>query len=208
MNQEALDAMQKKVDNLTQENKALKEKENFIATIRKLAAANSEIIERLKQRKGKLIVGYNYQRAWTEADKLTVTEVPISVDIQPHLRIFQVTVQLHSIEDFFNDKLDYTCKNFADLERLNKDMLTVALKCALFEENAKSVLYFRQFVENFRRVSVGLEQLVRASVDVKSQRDQLQQKVNQINLILSTLPKTPQPADVSVAGTSDFPCNR
>jgi hypothetical protein len=204
---EALDAIQKDVDKLTQENRALKEKEDFIATIRKLATANSEIIERLKQRKGKLIVGYDYKRAWTEADKLTVTEVPISVDIQPHLRNFQVNVQLHSIEDFFNDKLDYTC-NFADLERLNKHMLTAALKCALFEENAKSVLYFRQFAENFQQVSVGLEQLVSASLDVKSQRDKLQQQVNQINQLLSMLPKTPQPADVSVAGTSDFPYNR
>jgi hypothetical protein len=168
--------------------------EMLLQKITALAKVNQEIINRLKQRKGNLITGFTYtgtfntaynsftyKRYDEEDPAFQLTEQPSVVNAEYFIRDFQMTIQLHTIEDIFNHNLNYNCQRFADLERLNRDMLRVALKYKLFGENAESTPYLRKFLENFEKIQVALGELETAVMDKQSIKETLQKRVDALN---------------------------
>jgi hypothetical protein len=158
--------------------------------IKAIAAVNNEIVERLKQRK-EVITDYSYNFTYSDyinsIPQFTLEENAHTETGEYYLKNFHVTVQLHTIEDIFNDKLDYNCKNFADLERLNRDMLKVSLKYELFGESEKSISCLKKFLDNFEQIQVGLGQLETVMFNKESKNDRLQKKVEKLNEILAEL---------------------
>jgi hypothetical protein len=125
----------------------------LLQKIAALATVNQEIIDRLKQRKGKVITGYNYnctpqlsifhmmaaRRYASMAERETLVnqlirtlqlspleEQPKILDAEVYIRNVTLNIPLHIIEDV--DRINYNCQRFSDLERLNRDMLRVARK--------------------------------------------------------------------------------
>jgi hypothetical protein len=117
----------------------------------------------------------------TSPPEFTLKESAITSEASKYLEGLEVTVKLNDIPDTFNDKLDFKCKNFTDLKRLNEEMLKVALKYELFGENDKSTPYLRKFLENFEHIQVGLGELETAMIDAKSSVGEIKKKVDDLN---------------------------
>jgi hypothetical protein len=65
-------------------------------------------------------------------------------------------IQVQPVEDFFNDKLDYSTHQFADLARLNKAMLPIATKYELLGSNPKVIAVLQKFKENYDNIHIAL----------------------------------------------------
>ena len=65
-------------------------------------------------------------------------------------------IQVQPVEDFFNDKLDYSIHQFADLGRLNKDLLPIATKYELFGSTPKAIAVLQKFKENYDNIHIAL----------------------------------------------------
>jgi hypothetical protein len=164
----------------------------MLQNISALVKVNQEIINRLKERKGNLNTGYKYVGTFNPAynshygryegdPAFQLTQQASTKNVEHYIRDFQVTIKLHTVEDIFNDKLNYNCQRFADLERLNTDMLRVAFKYKLFGENAESTPYLQQFLENFEKIQVALGELETVVMGQESYKETLQKRVDALN---------------------------
>ncbi|CAF1630320.1 unnamed protein product, partial [Didymodactylos carnosus] len=108
------------------------------------------------------------------------------------IRTWKDKIELTVIPDIFNDKLNYTCVNYADLVRLNKEMLAVVHKYELFGDGEKAKNEVNKFLENFQLIrDNGLKQIqkkltVRESSDLQI----LEKNVNNINSEIENMVST------------------
>ena len=93
---------------------------------------------------------------------------------------FALTETLKDIPDIFNDKLDFSCQNFIDIKKLNKEMLQIAMKYKLFDGSKSSLEVLGQFKENFELLQAGLEKLVKQLINKELTLD-MQHQINEIN---------------------------
>lgn len=72
---------------------------------------------------------------------------------------YREAVELAMIPDIFNDKINYSCRNYQDLKRLNGQMLLVARKYELFGESDKAHQEITKFENNFRLIQLSLQKI-------------------------------------------------
>ena len=63
---------------------------------------------------------------------------------------------LTPVEDIFNDKIDYSCKTFADIKRLNQHMKTVAAKFKRLRDGTEDIA---KFLKNYELLQVENNQI-------------------------------------------------
>jgi hypothetical protein len=88
---------------------------------------------------------------------------------------------LSPVEDFFNDKLDFKCLSFKDLDRLNTEILPVARKFKLFECSKGALDALRLFLTNYEVIQVLLGEIEAALQDQESQLEEHQERINKLN---------------------------
>ena len=96
------------------------------------------------------------------------------------MEISTVNVELEQIKDLFKDKIDYSCKKWSDLVRLNEQMLTVMEQYEMFGESKKAAIELQKFLKNFEKVQVGLGQIEQRMIPGKDD-------MKNINTIISTI---------------------
>uniref|UniRef100_A0A0G4HS00 Uncharacterized protein n=1 Tax=Chromera velia CCMP2878 TaxID=1169474 RepID=A0A0G4HS00_9ALVE len=144
-------------------------------TLRKVYSVmkvNAEIIHRLQQVGNKQVVlGWDLHVTFSSG-KFAVKQ--IATDAQTAQQIvsqFVPECELIPIEDLFNDKLNFQCRKFNDLARLNGEMWRVAKKYEMFEGSSRSEKVLQDWLENFNRLMVALgtleTKLQDATVDSK-----------------------------------------
>jgi len=103
------------------------------------------------------------------------------------------------IEDFWNDKIDYSCTTFEDVCRLNKELLRVAVKYRLLGGSAEATEVIEMILRNLECLQVFLGNLEENVQDQPSKFIDLNQKIETINKLLSdispSLHKCELPAD-------------
>ncbi|CAF0836104.1 unnamed protein product [Didymodactylos carnosus] len=85
------------------------------------------------------------------------------------------------IPDVFNDKLNYSCKTFADMVRLNEEMHAVVQKYELFGDSDKARKETWKFLDNFKMIEANLKQINESLLGEKSKLEDLKKKLNDIN---------------------------
>ena len=108
---------------------------------------------------------------------------------------FTFTKKLNEIPDTFNDKLDFLCKDFDDIKRLNKEMLNVAMKYKLFDGSKSSLEVLDQFKANFELLQVGLGELEQQLTN-KEMTSNIQHQINELNKLLLNISN--KEADISL----------
>ena len=101
-----------------------------------------------------------HQQRWLRAISTPVfgvAEVPVVEPSSTVLARLEFSLPIEAIPDTFNDKLDYTCRSYADLVRLVEGMLPIVNKYKLFGDapNVKGIL--QTFRANFDCILAGLE---------------------------------------------------
>ena len=96
------------------------------------------------------------------------------------MEISTVNVELEQIKDLFKDKIDYSCKKWNDLVRLNEQMLIVMEQYEMFGESKKAAIELQKFLNNFEKVQVGLGQIEQRMIPGKDD-------MKNINKIISTI---------------------
>lgn len=108
--------------------------------------------------------------------------------VQDAIGRWQNTITLAEIEDVFNEKLNYECKKYEDLRRLNRDMLTLANKYKRFGGGSDGLQCMRQLEENFRHIHSSLQKLYDwLQTSGRCNREEIQEQLNNINNQLQQL---------------------
>ena len=118
--------------------------------IKAIAKVNSEIIARVTEIR--VSMWEAYQAAKNGKMHATPAQLVHNLRVTTALRLLAPT-------DIFNDKIRYECASFADLCRLNVEMLTVAKKFAFFGETARAVAELQKFRTNLELVQTALGQI-------------------------------------------------
>ncbi|CAF1127374.1 unnamed protein product [Rotaria magnacalcarata] len=97
-------------------------------------------------------------------------------------------IDIYEISDVFNDKINYSCTNYQDLQRLNKDMLLAVRKYELFGDSDSAQRELSKFKQNFMQIQAALRQLSElittgGSGHLTSIREQLDNINNQLKLL-------------------------
>ncbi|CAF3121495.1 unnamed protein product [Rotaria socialis] len=97
-------------------------------------------------------------------------------------------IDIQEISDVFNDKINYSCTNYQDLQRLNKDMLIAVRKYELFGGSDSAQRELSKFQENFVKIQAALRQLSElittgGSGHLTSIREQLDKINKQLKLL-------------------------
>eukprot|EP01125_Pyxidicula_operculata_P001768 TRINITY_DN11600_c0_g1_i1.p1 TRINITY_DN11600_c0_g1~~TRINITY_DN11600_c0_g1_i1.p1 ORF type:complete len:391 (-),score=52.83 TRINITY_DN11600_c0_g1_i1:107-1279(-) len=158
----------------------------LINKIQGISNINKEAIARISEltKNNEIIVSYRY--TITESNSLYVlneqkTVIP-AIDIRDS---WKTQSTLCTVEDFFNDKLDYSCTSYQDIVRLNQSMLVVARKYRIFECTRDSLNVLEQFKKNFEELQIYLGEIEAMLENAKSKRDVIQPYVDQLNEAMS-----------------------
>jgi hypothetical protein len=103
------------------------------------------------------------------------------------------TIDLTSIPDIFNDKINYSCTTYQDLKRLNGEMLRVAQKYELFGDSEKAHKEIAEFENNFRIIQAALKRITElhrtgGSGHLANIQEQLDNVNNQIKALRTSYP--------------------
>jgi hypothetical protein len=101
-----------------------------------------------------------HQQRWLRAistPAFGVTEVPVVEPSATVLARIEFHLPIEAIPDTFNDKLDYTCRSYADLVRLADGMLPIVNKYKLFGDAPNVHGILQSFRANFDCILTGLE---------------------------------------------------
>ena len=95
-------------------------------------------------------------------------------------------VELIHLFDMFSLNIDYSCKSYADVCRLNEAMLTAAQRYNMFydDDSKKGRAAMRQFIENFITLQSTLGVVFRLTLDRPSQAQEISGVLLQINGLL------------------------
>jgi len=127
----------------------------------------------------------------TEKEKFfTLAEEKITARGASLLQSLTLNLNLIIIDDVFNDKLNYNCTSFEQIQYLNKAMLPVAMKYALFGDSEKAIAETRKFLTNFEILQTGLGQCEERLKDVDSNMEELRQKIQALNTKCTELDNT------------------
>ena len=113
-----------------------------------------------------------------------VTEVPVVEPSSAVLARLEFHLPIEAIPDTFNDKLDYTCRGYADLVRLAEGMLPIVNKYKLFGEAPNVHGILQSFRANFGRVQAGLERAHHAVQDPPSRLADVRARLEDANVAL------------------------
>eukprot|EP01124_Arcella_intermedia_P029521 TRINITY_DN6260_c0_g1_i1.p1 TRINITY_DN6260_c0_g1~~TRINITY_DN6260_c0_g1_i1.p1 ORF type:complete len:337 (+),score=95.84 TRINITY_DN6260_c0_g1_i1:70-1080(+) len=91
-------------------------------------------------------------------------------------RPFQITEEMN----FFNDNIDYTCRSFEDLKRLNNKFSTVSKKFSWLDSN-KSPPILRNFLENIEILQLLLGEVDELTLEKGMDVDPYGESVKRIN---------------------------
>jgi len=90
------------------------------------------------------------------------------------------TEQLHIVDDFFNDNIDYCCVNFEDVVRLNKEMARVGQKYRIFDCTQTALDVIQSFLTNLEIIQIFLGEIEASLQDSQSCLDELRQGSNKL----------------------------
>jgi len=161
----------------------------LLQKIQAIAKVNEEIITRISNKKS-IVVGHSYflGHQCTKTPQFFLQE---SKEMQDVNKVLQSWIPngatITPIEDFWNDKIDYSCTTFADICRLNKDLLRVAVKYRLLGGSADAIEIIEMFMRNFECLQVFLGSLEEKLMDHSSRFTEINQKVDQINQLLADI---------------------
>eukprot|EP01127_Copromyxa_protea_P000372 TRINITY_DN10304_c0_g1_i1.p1 TRINITY_DN10304_c0_g1~~TRINITY_DN10304_c0_g1_i1.p1 ORF type:complete len:148 (+),score=22.90 TRINITY_DN10304_c0_g1_i1:95-538(+) len=121
----------------------------LLQKIQALATTNPEIIEEFEEMltaQAEFVASYSYhvQGSWP---KFSLSEKTQKISVKDCCAAWSTTEKLVPVPDIFNDKLDYTCAQYKDIVRLNKEILPVARKFTYFDCSASALGALEQFRE-------------------------------------------------------------
>jgi hypothetical protein len=163
--------------------------EALLLKIRAIKTVNDEIIARVVAKK---MVKSAY--VYSVHPKLSggLVQYSADVEVRSFARDAVVTATpiapsaMQCVKDLFNDKLAYSLQSYADVVRLNEEMLPVAEKYLLLrEEPACGEL--RKFLTNYELLQVQLGATESALMDCISKEEVLQSAVKKVNDALKEL---------------------
>ena len=161
--------------------------DELMQVIESTAKANAELINKIDEMTGD-IEYVTYKISMADQKYLIANEKSETLAVQEVISQWRSTITLTEIEDDFNEKLSYDCKNYRDLQRLNRDMLTLANKYKRFGDGSVGLQCMRQLEENFRRIHSSLKQLCdRLQNHGWCSRPDIQEKLDNINNQLQQL---------------------
>jgi len=157
----------------------------LLQQIAALAKVNNEIIERLKSKiNANIIVGYKYtlsNNGRTE-NALSVSENKITEQASNILASWCPSENLIKLKiDYFNDNLDFSCDNFEDIIRLNKEMVRVSEKYTIFDCTESALDVIKNFKLNFETLHVFLGDIEQKFQDEQSRLEKLEKSASQLN---------------------------
>lgn len=123
-----------------------------------LAKSNDEIIQRIDSNARTTINLFTYVISSSNGI-YSVNERSQSQQGSRVVNDYRETVELTSIPDIFNDKINYSCKTYQDLKRLNGEMLRVVQKYELFGDSDKAHQEITKFENNFRLIQSTLKKI-------------------------------------------------
>jgi hypothetical protein len=105
------------------------------------------------------------------------------------------TIELTTIPDIFNDKINYSCTRYSDLKRLNQDMLRVAQKYELFGDSEKAHQEIGKFENNFRLIQSALKRITELLrnggggnlIDIRQQLDNVNNQIKALRTSYSNI---------------------
>eukprot|EP00735_Rhodelphis_limneticus_P002877 TRINITY_DN1394_c0_g1::TRINITY_DN1394_c0_g1_i1::g.19999::m.19999 TRINITY_DN1394_c0_g1::TRINITY_DN1394_c0_g1_i1::g.19999 ORF type:complete len:366 (+),score=42.94,TLD/PF07534.11/5e-19,Sec20/PF03908.8/5.8e+03,Sec20/PF03908.8/11,Sec20/PF03908.8/34,Cytochrom_B562/PF07361.6/8.4e+03,Cytochrom_B562/PF07361.6/0.15,FliD_N/PF02465.13/3.1e+03,FliD_N/PF02465.13/0.78 TRINITY_DN1394_c0_g1_i1:65-1099(+) len=157
--------------------------------ISQLAERNAALIKQLQT--AKPINQKSYDLTYNPnqpAPSFTAKQNTTTVQVDKWLLEAPISAQMIAIKDIFKDKIDYSCKNFQDLVRLNEAMLPVAGQYELFGESPKAAEELGKFLKNFELLQEGLTK-VQNQLDLAQQNslEEINSQLEQVNNILESL---------------------
>jgi len=163
-----------------------------------IAKLNDQKIEQIKNKQSsdvKIAYKYTFTTKKTvtvsarnhipTGDTFEITELPVTNTASSILSYWCPEKDLHRINDYFNDNLDYTCNKFADIERLNKDMVRVAKKFVIFDCTQTSLDVIQSFLQNMEILQEFLEEIEDSFKDAPRRYDEVIKQVNALNKALN-----------------------
>jgi len=164
------------------------EHEVILKKITAIASVNDEIIQRVKSKT--TVIGYQYfvePKATEKILQLDLSEDKTKLSSSNILSSWSCKSNMTQIDDLFNDKLNYSCQNLDDCICLNKHMLLVAKKYAMFNSTPQSIEELKKFMCNYEILQTFLGDLDEKLCDAQSQMDFMKEQVDMINNLLQQL---------------------
>jgi len=151
----------------------------LLSKIQAIAHINEEIFTRIKNKK-KVVTGFRYEINQGSLS-IEIKEIKEELEVQNLLKIWEPKIELKSVEDIFNDNIDYTCKKFEDIIRLNNQMNKVVQKFRRFGGSSEAIEDITSFMYNFELLQVSLGSLEEKMLDVNSQFEKLNKMAEEVN---------------------------
>lgn len=151
----------------------------IIERVKQIGAVNHVFVERIKAKKTVNLVRYSLQSNLeqplpvADAQPLCFKEWKVEQDAQKLVQEFKPKIQLETVDDLFNDHIDYTCASFADVARLNEALPKTAKKFDMLNEE-KALPMVTSLLTNMQRISACLSQLDGSLIDQRSYFNELQ----------------------------------
>eukprot|EP01125_Pyxidicula_operculata_P021128 TRINITY_DN8029_c0_g1_i2.p1 TRINITY_DN8029_c0_g1~~TRINITY_DN8029_c0_g1_i2.p1 ORF type:complete len:273 (+),score=40.44 TRINITY_DN8029_c0_g1_i2:38-856(+) len=153
----------------------------LINKIESISKINNEIISRIEDLvdTNKQVVSFQFslvesQNLSNNLPRYVLNERTITAsarDIRDSWRSKSTTLAF--IEDYFNDKINYSCTNYQDIVRLNQSMASVSKKFALFGGSADASAILEIFKKNIEQLQEYLGEIEVKMEDVKNKREEI-----------------------------------
>lgn len=105
----------------------------------------------------------------------------INLEVRAVIAGWRPSRQLLTIDDLFNDRINYTVTNFEDLVRLNKEIHRVAIKYRMFEGSSRALAILQQFLSNFEILQQLLGEIEAMLQSVPSYKEEIVARLIPIN---------------------------
>ncbi len=166
----------------------------ILRKIESIAKINDEIINRINS-KTKLIKSFKYYVKESLSDNNSKVKYPIfevkqekeEENVSKIISEWKKSLSITKIDDVFNDNINFSCKYFNDIIRLNKEMVSVSKKYRLFGETEQSKIELNKFKNNYEVLQTGLGEIELTLIDTNSDLEDIINAVGQINNLFKTL---------------------
>ncbi|CAF4225456.1 unnamed protein product [Rotaria sp. Silwood2] len=150
---------------------------NLIKLTEAIAKTNDELIQQINEMTGEIsLVTYVFTRQ--DDGSYVINERIRMSQAETVVSEWRDVIELINIEDVFNDKISYSCNDYQDLIRLNRDMLPIVKKYEFFGDGHQPLQAINKFTENFRRIQGALQELRTGG---RSHLNDINQRLNNIN---------------------------
>ncbi|CAF2045199.1 unnamed protein product [Rotaria magnacalcarata] len=156
--------------------------DDILRQVETLKKHNDEIFKYIDGRNMVNKFQYNVTQSMVnDCYKFDVTENTVEESGNTIINSWHSSIQMTVIPDIFNDKINHSCSNYADLVRLNSEMYIVVQKYELFGDSDRARQEMLKFLENFRLIQTNLKLIEAKAEHEINKLEELKNKINDIN---------------------------